>query len=36
MKKVGNINVVLRYLLLETISKKLDEEKVLLNFFDKF
>ena len=36
IKKVGNINVTLGYLLLEVINKKLDKEEAQFDYFNKF
>lgn len=35
IKKVNNINITLRYLLLRVTSKKFNEKKVLLNCFNR-
>ena len=36
IKKVNNTNIILGYLPLEVIGKKLDEKKTLFDYFDKF
>lgn len=36
MKKVNSTNVALGNLLLRAISKKVNKQKVLFNYFDKF
>ena len=35
-REIDNINIVLKYLLLEATGKKLNKEKVLFNYFNKF
>ena len=35
-KEISNTKIVLEYLLLEKTSKKLNEKKALLNYFNKF
>ena len=35
-KKVSNINIILKYLIFEVISKKLNKKEDLFNCFDRF
>ena len=34
-REISSTNIALRHLLLETIDEKLDEEKILFNYFDR-